>query len=259
MIHDQFPGAGDIAVRKPPEEVKLPGGYTMHKAILGRKNEEDAVPGVGIFKGKFDKAVIWVHPEGKASLFEKGELSAAAKALLDHGCAIVAPDVFQTGELKGAKPFAVNTQFAGYTFGYNRPVLANRVHDILTSIGFAKHMLKVKTIYLVGWEQAGPWAVLAGALSNGEVKRIAVDLHQFRFENVTMTSDEMMLPGAVKYGGLPAFLALCAPQEVLAHNHRGTATARLTKAAYEAAGAKDKLQRAEEIMEPMKVVEWLLK
>ena len=31
----------------------------------------------------------------------------------------------------------------------------------------------------------------------------------------------MMLPGAVKYGGLPAFLALCAPGEVLRPQPQG--------------------------------------
>lgn len=259
MIHDQLPGDGDVVVRKPPEEVKLPGGYTMHKAILGRKNEQDAMPGVGIFKGKFDTVVIWVHPKGKASLFENGELVPAAKELLDKGCAIVAGDVFQTGELKGDKPFPVNPQFAGFTYGYNRSVLANRVHDVLTSVGFAKHMLKSKKIYLVGWEEAGPWTVMASALAGDSVKRTAVDLQQFRFENIKSTSDEMMLPGAVKYGGMPAFLALCVPQEMLAHNHKGTATGHIVKAAYEAAGANEKLTRNMEKMEPMKVVEWLLK
>jgi hypothetical protein len=69
----------------------------------------------------------------------------------------------------------------------------------------------------------------------------------------------MMLPGAVKYGGLPAFLALCAPGEVLVHNHKGTASGKLPKAAYDAAGAADKLTRSEAKLEPAKVVEWLVK
>ena len=69
----------------------------------------------------------------------------------------------------------------------------------------------------------------------------------------------MMLPGAVKYGGLPAFLALCAPGEVLVHNHRGTATGQLPTAAYKAAGAADKLTRSADKLDDAKVVEWLLK
>ena len=34
-------------------------------------------------------------------------------------------------------------------------------------------------------------------------------MNQFRFENIKDVADENLLPGAVKYGGLPAFLALC--------------------------------------------------
>jgi len=43
-----------------------------------------------------------------------------------------------------------------------------------------------------------------------------------------------------------AFLALCAPGEVLVHNHAGTASGKLSQAAYDAAGAKDKLTRSNE-------------
>ncbi len=79
--------------------------------------------------------------------------------------------------------------------------------------------------------------MLAKALAGDAVAKTAADLNQFRFESIKETADPMMLPGAVKYGGLPAFLALCAPGEVFVHNHRGTASGRLPRAAYEAAGA----------------------
>ena len=105
----------------------------------------------------------------------------------------------------------------------------------------------------------GVVAVLAKALAGDAVAKTAADLNQFRFENIKDTADPMMLPGAVKYGGLPAFLALCAPGEVFVHNHRGTASGRLPRAAYEAAGAADKLTRATEKLDDAKVVEWLVK
>ena len=124
----------------------------------------------------------------------------------------------------------MNTGFAGYTYGYNRPVFANRVHDILTAVLFARDMLKAKTIHLVGWEGAGPWVAAARALCGDAVARTAIDLNQFRFENIKDVTDENLLPGAVKYGGLPAFLALCAPGEVFAHNHPGTHSGQLSKA-----------------------------
>jgi hypothetical protein len=57
---------------------------------------------------------------------------------------------------------------------------------------------------------------------------------------------------------MPAFLALCAPGALLVHNHRGTGSGQLSKAAYDAAGVPDKLVRSGDKIDDMKVVEWLL-
>jgi dienelactone hydrolase len=207
--------------------------------------------------------VVWIHPKGKASLFEKGGWVPAAKAILEKGYGIIAPDVFLTGEQVGEKPYTVDKNYAGYTYGYNRPVLAQRVHDILTTVtrtdGLVKEGESRGPVHLLGWGEFGPVAVLAKALAGDKVAKVAADLNQFRFENVKDTADPMMLPGAVKYGGLPAFLALCAPGELLVHNHEGTASGRLLRAAYEAAGGKDKLTRVNDKLDDMKVVEWLVK
>jgi hypothetical protein len=166
-------------------------------------------------------------------------------------------DVFGTGELALDKP-AVNTQYAGYTFGYNRPLLAERVHDILTAVAFAKGHPQAKTVHVVGWESAGPWAALARALAGDAVGRTAADLDGFRFEAVRAGDDPMMLPGALKYGGLGAFAALCAPGELLLHNHRQTGTGALPPAAYRAAGTDGRLRREAERLPAEQVVEWLL-
>src|SRR5262249_7770473 len=143
------------------------------------------------------------------------------------------------------KSFTVDKGFAGYTYGYNRSVLAQRVHDVLTVVGHTHHGYanagKPWPVHLVGWGEMGVVAVLARALAGDAVAKTAADLDQFRFENVKDTGDPMILPGAVKYGGLPAFLALCAPGELLIHNHKGTASGKLSQAAYAAAGAADKL------------------
>jgi dienelactone hydrolase/pimeloyl-ACP methyl ester carboxylesterase len=258
MVNSTLPSA--IAVRMGPLESKL-DGVTAHRAVLGRTDERDAVPTCGAFGSKFrgSKAIVWLHPQGKASLFVNGKPSTALTALTDAGFAVVAPDVLGTGENALPKPMPVDKGFAGYTYGYNRSLLANRVHDALTMIAFGMSMLKAKTIHLVGWGEMGVVAVLAKALAGDAVTKTAADLNQFRFENVNDTADSMMLPGAVKYGGLPGFLALCAPAEVLVHNHRGTSSGKLSKAAYEAAGAADKLTRVNEKLDDRKVVEWLVK
>ena len=125
-------------------------------------------------------------------------------------------------------------------------------------MGFAHDHPQAKRIHLVGWESAGPWVVLARALAGGAIGRTAADLDGFRFEAVKANDDLMMLPGALKYGGLPAFAALCAPGELLLHNHRQTGTARLVPEAYRAAGAEGKLRHEPERMASERVVEWLL-
>ena len=203
--------------------------------------------------------LVGAHPQGKASLFENGQLVPAAKALLAKGAGIMAPDLFQTGELKSDKPFPVNTGFAGYTYGYNRSVFANRVHDLLTAIRFAHSHPKCKTLHVIGWGQAGVWACAARALSGDVVSRAVVDMNQFRFESVKSAGDEEMLPGAVKYGGSSMFLALSAPHEVFAHNHAGTSSGQLSKSAYDASGAKDKLKRMPEKAKDAEIVEWLMR
>jgi hypothetical protein len=228
--------------------------------VLSRPDEKFMVPVLVVSRpnAKQGKVLIWVHPDGKASLTKDGKLVAPAKTVIDAGFTIAAPDVLGVGDNAFSKPPVVDKRYAGYTFGYNRTLLANRVHDVLSVMWF-NETLKAKSLSLVGWGEFGPIAVLARALGRSEVTKTAADLNQFRFENIKDTSDPMLLPGAVKYGGMPAFLALCAPGEVLGHNHKGTATGKLPKAAYDAAGAANKLTRHEEKLDDAKVVEWLLK
>ncbi len=256
MVNDKLPAT--IAVRKGPEEVKLPGGVTMHKAVFGRNDEKDAVPSAGVYTGKpSDKVVLWLHPQGKASLFADGKLAAPVKALTDAGFAVVAPDLLGVGEQTPDKAFFVDPIYSGFTYGYNRSLLANRVHDVLTMIGFAQ-MLKAKAIHLVGWDDFGPVAVLAKALAGSAVAKTAADLNKFQFDKIELPNDPMLLPGAVKYGGLGAFLALAAPDPVLIHNHQGTGTGEWSKAAYSAAKAEKALKRVPEKMKAEDVVAWLV-
>jgi hypothetical protein len=69
----------------------------------------------------------------------------------------------------------------------------------------------------------------------------------------------MMLPGALKYGGLPALAGLAAPAELYIHNHPGTDSGPWLKAAYTAAKAEDHIQRVSEKQSTDKVIDWLLR
>jgi hypothetical protein len=224
------PLASVVAAPRPNTFKSLAGdGFESHLTLLTRGGAGasgasggaaggDAVPTLGLvpkgFKG--DAVIVWAHPDGKASLFEADGRTpvAAARAALASGAAILAPDVFLTGEfnLNGQKtvlkPVKGEDEFATFNHGYNRTVLAQRVRDLTTTIAFAKGTLKPKAIHLVAFDSAGTWALLARALAGDTITRASIDLDGFDFAQVTSTSDERLLPGALKYGGVHGFLSL---------------------------------------------------
>jgi hypothetical protein len=259
MVHDELPRPEEVEA-KPVGEPEKSDGVTWRRFLLGRKGRGEQIPAVGLRGEEFDgTVVVWIHPEGKTSLRKDGKLTEPARQILAKKAAILAVDVFGTGELKAEKMPPVDAKFAGYTFGYNRPLLANRVHDVLTAVAIARGHDQVKTVDLVGFEAAGPWVLLARGLCGDAVARTAADYNGFRFEKVRRMNDEMLLPGALKYGDLPALAALAAPGELFVHNHHGTGSGHWLKPVYEIAGGKDKLQRQSEKATAEKVVAWLLR
>ena len=153
----------------------------------------------------------------------------------------------------------MNKSYAGFTFGYNRPLLAERIHDILTAIAFAKNQFHTKRIHLVGFGKAGPWVVLARALSGDSISRTAADMNNFHFHDVTSFDDEMMLPGTLKYGGMPVLSSLCAPHELLLHNCKGVGPAQWLESSYQAVGRPGNLRHVEERITPEEVIAWVLR
>jgi hypothetical protein len=252
MITDASPAATALDVEESEAKLRI-DGVRVRSLTLSRKGQAERVraevwqPAQGRWNSRL---LVWVHPEGL-----KGANMPEFEKLLAGNVAVCMVECFRPGETTQQ----VNKNFAGYTFGYNRPLLANRVHDILTAVAWARGEKAVKTVDLAGFGKAGPWAVLASGLAGDAVRRIAADLDGFRFEHVIDMNDEMMLPGAIKYGGLLTLAALAAPHELLVYHTRGCGPATCLTAAYEAAGASDKLQRREETMEPAAVVEWLLR
>jgi hypothetical protein len=262
MVNDTLPDPKEVEETRLGEKEKK-AGFSYRKFLLSRKGQGEEIPAVGLLPEKFEgTVVIWIHPEGRSSLFKDGKLVPAAKQIVEKKAAILAVDVLQTGELKQGKPVVLDpkrTNYAGYTYGYNRPLLANRVHDILTAVAYARGHEKTKTIHLIGFEEAGPWVLLARSLCGDAVSRTAADMDQFRFEKVRKIDDEMMLPGALKYGGLPALAALAAPGELFVHNHSGMGVGRWLPAVYKAAGSEKHLERQGDKVSAEKAVSWLLR
>jgi dienelactone hydrolase len=256
MVGGGLPANG--MVESDADQFDLTDGLRGARVVISRKGSGEQVPAIALRGKDYDGTlVVWVHPKGKSSLFAGGKLAPEARAILDAKGGILAIDCLRTGEAGGDKPApAVDKNYAGYTFGYNRPLLADRVRDILSAVAAARAQPDVKRIHLVGWGEAGPWAVLARGLCGDAVTRTAADCNGFRFEKVTDTNDPMLLPGALKYGGLPAFASLAAPGELWLSRFADDGR---VAAAFKKASAEGKLKVEEGAADGGKVVGWLLR
>ena len=158
--------------------------------------------------------VIWTHPSGQTSLFGPDAVTPvpAAQWVLERGARVIAPDVFLAGGSAGAQGGRLprvkdDERFATYNYGYNRGLLAERVRDLLTTVAFAKAQ-GPGAVHLVAFDRAGVWALLSRALAGDAVARASIDLDRFDFAGIEDPFDPMMLPGAVKYGGIGGLLPL---------------------------------------------------
>ncbi|MDB5290937.1 MAG: hypothetical protein JWL69_2178 [Phycisphaerales bacterium] len=217
IVGDKLPGRGEVLVgdsRGP----KASDGLTIEKGTIQRRGGGSRVPYVAITPADWNgTVVVWAHPEGKVSLFDAQEKpSPLVQKLLDGKSAVLAPDLFLTGELlgpagvpqPGSAKYAGFT-FAGYRYGYNPALLASRTSDVLSAIALAREWEGVKAVRLVGFGKAGIAALLARGLAGDAVDRAALDLDHFDFEQVKDANGEMMLPGAIKYGGVWGIVPLC--------------------------------------------------
>jgi hypothetical protein len=70
---------------------------------------------------------------------------------------------------------------------------------------------RARHILVGGVEGAGVIAAAATALAQPAVYRLACDTEGFRFAGLDNVWDVNFVPGAEKYGDVPAILSLCAP------------------------------------------------
>ncbi|HEY2584832.1 MAG TPA: acetylxylan esterase [Tepidisphaeraceae bacterium] len=233
MVTDGFPSPGDVTVsHSGGPEVK--DGIRIETGALARRGTTEAAPFVSLVPADWNGTVlIWVHPDGKASLFDDtGKPTADVRRLLDAKLAVISADLFLTGEfVPGGKPAGIPTasgyskqKYAGFYYGYNRGILANRVHDLLSEIAVVRGWTGTRKIDLVATGDVGPAALLARALAGDAIASAAIDLGGFDFDQVKADDDPMMLPGGRKYGGINGFVPLCASGETMLCGIRKSAT-----------------------------------
>ncbi len=159
------------------------------------------------------RVVVWLDDRGTGALVDPAGPPAAVRDLLAAGTTVVAADPFSPPSEDGRQRVVKNPrQFAGYTYGYNHPLFAQRTHDILTVVRFLR-TAKVgdhpapTSVALVGLGSRGPVAAAARAMAGGAIDRTAVDTGGFRFATLLDYRDPSFLPGAGKYLDLPGLLA----------------------------------------------------
>ncbi|QDT31387.1 GDSL-type esterase/lipase family protein [Thalassoglobus polymorphus] len=159
--------------------------------------------------------VFWFDSAGNSHLFkDDGAIKDEVLQLIQAGYIVVSADLFMTGDSKGrtqsALDYPIDEKYPGYTYCYNTPLLTERVRDILTVIQNSSQQDKKR--FLVATGDAGVWQLLARtAIPGDKIDQTIVDLNGFSFANVTTIDDPNLLPGALKFGGLPGLARLIEP------------------------------------------------
>ena len=105
-----------------------------------------------------------------------------------------------------------------------------------------------------GW--SGLIAATACAQSQGAIASLAISTRGKRFGSITQVRDVNLLPGAVKYGDIPAILALCAPSKLWLGGEAGKVPA-LAASAYAIGGGTAQVSTATEAEEVLAAAKWI--
>lgn len=218
MVSDKLPEPGEVVVSR-SNGPTAGQGFTLQTGALSRRDAGEAVPFAALLPNDWDgRVVVWAHPGGKASLFAEGaHPDGQVGRLLEAHCAVISADLFLTGEFvlhgqPAAAPVSIGYEkqkYGAFYYGYNRGALANQVRDLLTEIGFVRGWSGTKQINLIAVGATGPAAMLARGLAGDVISSSDIDLNGFDFDRVKESLDPMMLPGALKYGGIYGFAPLC--------------------------------------------------
>ncbi|QDU38133.1 Acetyl xylan esterase (AXE1) [Maioricimonas rarisocia] len=216
MLDGDAPAAEDV-VREETATTDH-GRYRLVRGYCGTRSGGEQIPTVAWVPTEEGNGsvVAWFDGAGKAHLFaDDGGPSERARQLLDAGFAVVSADLFLTGEYveveETASRMKVDSGYPGYTFGYNRPLLTQRVRDIVVVTAAIRSHEEVERTHLVGTGNAGPMVLLARSLLGERVERTLADVGAFTFEAIEDPADPMFLPGALRYGDLGGLAATAFP------------------------------------------------
>lgn len=208
--------------------------------------------------------VLWLSKDGKSGVFDEGgRLKSEVAKLVSSGISVAAVDLIYQGEfLADGESFSQTPKVknereaAAYTLGYNHPVAALRVQDILSMAAFMRsHDRQPKSIGLVALDpEMAALGSVAIATQSDAFDFGVLKTNGFRFGHVDSIRSPDLLPGGAKYGDLPGFLAMAAPTllRVIGEDDESKKPVRL---AYERAGKPEMLVDQDSDVSP---VDWIM-
>lgn len=219
MIGRTLPKKGEAVFTQRTQEDK--GEFLLQRGST--TCGDNAVEATFVYPKQWNREmVLWLTLKGEESIVHPdGMLSESARKLLERGFAIACPQFYLFGATRNPNVYGPPYRnsggayegFSGYHYGYNPSLFAERVRDALTMIGQIRDDKNhtSRRIHVAGVEGAGVIAAAATALAPDTVHQLVCDTEGLRFAKLDNVWDVNFVPGAAKYGDVPAMLSLCAP------------------------------------------------
>ena len=225
------------------------GGVVRMVGKLVNTTHHEEIPVLWLHPKQWNgKVVVWLDDAGTKGVEADGRPLPPIAEILKGGTTVVAADLFSPpSDAEGGQRVVKNPrEFAGYSFGYNSTLFAERTHDVLSVVHFLR-TAKIgdhpapKSVAVVGLGSRGAIVAAARAVAGDEIDQAAIDTRGFRFKNVLDYRSPDFLPGAGKYLDLPGALAAAAPRRLWLAGE--TTVPEVVTAAAKATGPGDSVSR----------------
>lgn len=202
-------------------------GYTVEKYFV--KGEGDyPIPYLMVIPDvPNNKAVLYMHPSGKAAQADKG---GEMEWFVKKGYTVLAPDLIGTGETgpgawSGEKDFShkmntgLNYQVWYASMFVGRSIVGVRTADVVKLAGILK-LRGAEQIYAVAEYTMTPVLLHAAAFTES-IDRIALNKPPVSYQSIVSTRfyspsfTEILIPGVLQSYDLPYLAAACSPRRVI--------------------------------------------
>ena len=192
--------------------------YRVTRLLISRPGKRDWIPAIWYQPLRpSGEATLILSPKGKAGLVLSGRAEPVqlVTRLLGAGQSVLAIDAFKTGE--HVLPPGTTTQ-RDETFKhfltFNRSDTQERVQDILTALSFLVQGQGVTSANMIGLEDAGSWAILAGAIARDRLDKVVADGRNIDHTDASQAL-KVFVPGLSRSGAFTTAIALYAPGNLL--------------------------------------------